>query len=172
MDDAAPQPPAPAAADYETAADRHLPELRLWLRMLTCTTMIEGEVRSRLREAFDVTLPRFDLMAALDRAPEGLAMGELSRRLMVSNGNVTGVVDRLVAEGLVARAPSPHDRRSALVRLTPEGRRQFAAMAAEHEGWIADMLAGLTPDEVQTLMDLLGRAKRSLKDSLLRRAGP
>lgn len=162
---------AEAAPDLETAADRHEPELRLWLRMLTCTTMIEGEVRTRLRDAFDVTLPRFDLMAALDRAPEGLAMGELSRRLMVSNGNVTGVVDRLVAEGLVVREPSPHDRRSAVVRLTAAGRRQFRAMAAAHEGWIADMFAGLAPADVAALMDLLGRAKASLRASLARREG-
>ena len=154
--------------DYETAAERHEPELRLWLRLLTCTSMIEAEIRGRLRDRFAVTLPRFDLMAALDKAPEGLTMGELSRRLMVSNGNVTGVTDRLVAEGLVSREPAPNDRRAAVVRLTPEGRRAFAEMARVHEDWIADFFSGLDAQEVARLMDLLGRAKRSVRASIAR----
>jgi DNA-binding MarR family transcriptional regulator len=156
--------------DYETAAHgTHEPELRLWLRLLTCTLMIENEVRSRLREAFDVTLPRFDLMAQLDKAPDGLTMGELSRRLMVSNGNVTGITDRLVSEGLVAREPSPTDRRTAFVRLTPEGRRAFRAMAHRHEAWIADFFDGMTADEIRELMRLLGKAKQSVRESMGRK---
>jgi DNA-binding MarR family transcriptional regulator len=161
--EAPPMTAKPLVDDYETAADRHGPELRLWLRLLTCTTMIEGEVRARLRETFDVTLPRFDLMAALDRAPEGLTMGELSRRLMVSNGNVTGVTDRLVAEGLVSRHVDPCDRRSAVVRLTPSGRIAFRTMASAHQDWIADLFAGLSRDEVAQLMDLLAKTKSSLR---------
>src|ERR1700749_5018875 len=86
-------------------------ELRLWLRLLTCTTLIEGEVRRRLRESFDVTLPRFDLMAQLDKTPDGMTLGELSSRMMVSNGKFTGLVERLVADGLLARKPAPNDRR-------------------------------------------------------------
>jgi DNA-binding MarR family transcriptional regulator len=152
-----------ALPDYETAAERHEPELRLWLRLLTCTSLIECEIRTRLRERFEVTLPRFDLMAALAKAPEGLTMGELSRRLMVSNGNVTGVADRLVAEGLITREPSPNDRRTTIVRLTPDGRLAFDEMAHAHEGWIADFFSGLDPDEIATLMDLLGKAKRSVR---------
>ncbi len=158
--------PDVAPRDYETEAERHEPELRLWLRLLTCTSLIEGEVRARLRERFEVTLPRFDLMAALDKAPDGLTMGELSRRLMVSNGNVTGVTDRLVAEGLVTREPSPTDRRTAVVRMTAEGRRAFAEMARIHEGWIADFFAGLTAPEIARLMDLLGKTKRSVRSSI------
>ena len=106
--------------DYETAvsADDHL-DVRIWLRLLTCTNMIEGRVRRNLREEFDFTLPRFDLLAQLDRAETGLTMGELSRRLMVSNGNVTGLIDRLVNEGLVARKPAPEDRRAHLVGHEP-----------------------------------------------------
>ncbi len=95
----------------ERPAD-HEAELRLWLRLLTCTTLIEGEVRSRLRDSFDVTLPRFDLMAQLDKAPNGMTLGELSQRMMVSNGNVTGLVERLVAQNLIERRPSPTDRRA------------------------------------------------------------
>jgi DNA-binding MarR family transcriptional regulator len=153
----------PQDDDYETAAERHQPALRLWLRLLTCTTMIEGEVRARLRATFDVTLPRFDLMAALDREPAGLTMGELSRRLMVSNGNVTGVTDRLVVEGLVSRHVDPKDRRSAVVRLTPDGRAAFRTMASAHEDWITDLFDGLTQDDVAQLMDLLARTKRSIR---------
>ena len=108
--------------------------LRLWLRLLTCSTMIEREVRARLRSQFGATLPRFDMMAALEREPDGLNMGELSRRLMVSNGNVTGVADRLAREGLVKRWSPPDDRRSSRLALTARGRKEFTAMAKAHQG--------------------------------------
>ena len=151
--------------DAETkAAERphdHHDELRLWLRLLTCTTLIEGEVRRRLRESFDVTLPRFDLMAQLDKNPDGMTLGELSSRMMVSNGNVTGLVERLVADGLIARRPAPNDRRVQIVRLTPAGRRGFRAMARAHEGWILKIFSDLRPSEVTALMGLLAKAKRS-----------
>jgi DNA-binding MarR family transcriptional regulator len=144
----------------------HKDELRLWLRLLTCTTLIEGEVRRRLRERFDVTLPRFDLMAQLDRAEDGMTLGELSRRMMVTNGNVTGLAERLVAEGLVARKQSASDRRSHSVRLTDKGRRQFRKMAEEHESWIADLFAGLSQKDVESLLTLLGKAKSSTRKSM------
>ena len=144
----------------------HKDELRLWLRLLTCTTLIEGEVRRRLRERFDVTLPRFDLMAQLDRAEDGMTLGELSRRMMVTNGNVTGLAERLVAEGLVARRQSASDRRSHMVRLTDRGRRQFRKMAEEHESWIADLFSGLSQKDVESLLTLLGKAKASTRKSL------
>jgi DNA-binding MarR family transcriptional regulator len=151
--------------DAETkAAERphdHHDELRLWLRLLTCTTLIEGEVRRRLRKDFDVTLPRFDLMAQIDRTPDGMTLGELSSRMMVSNGNVTGLVERLVADGLIARKPAPNDRRAQIVRLTPAGRRAFRAMARAHEGWILKIFSDLRPSEISTLMGLLAKAKRS-----------
>src|SRR5207342_3792621 len=104
----------------ERPAD-HESELRLWLRLLTCTTLIEGEVRRRLRQEFDVTLPRFDLLAQLDRAPNGMTLGELSQRMMVSNGNITGLVERLAEQGLIRRRPLPNDRRVQIVSLTAEG---------------------------------------------------
>jgi DNA-binding MarR family transcriptional regulator len=144
----------------ERPGDHHA-ELRLWLRLLTCTTLIEGEVRRRLRGDFGVTLPRFDLMAQLDKFPSGMTLGELSSRMMVSNGNVTGLAERLVADGLLVRRPSPNDRRAQIVSLTPEGRRTFRAMARAHENWIAEIFADLQPGEVETLMALLAKAKAS-----------
>ncbi len=143
--------------------DDHKAELRLWLRLFTCKAMIEGEVRRRLRETFKVTLPRFDLMAQLDRAPAGMTLGELSRRMMVSNGNVTGLVERLVAQGLVDRRSSAKDRRSQIVSLTGEGRRAFRAMARAHADWIGEMFGDLSAPEVDTLMRLLGRTKGSVQ---------
>ncbi len=140
--------------------------LRLWLRALTFTNMVEQRVRTRLRVEFGVTLPRFDVMAALYDAPEeGLSMGEVSRRLKVSNGNVTGIVERLKKEGLIQRRTKPDDRRSQLVRLTDSGRTTFEEMAEAHEGWIASMLSGLSEEEVEQLKYLLGKAKKFVVDS-------
>ena len=151
------------ANDRETAASRDDKlELRLWLRLLTCSSLIERNVRNALREKFDTTLPRFDLLAQLDRAPDGLTMSELSARMMVSNGNITGLTDRLVEEGLVKRTPSARDRRSSHVSLTPAGKRAFDAMTPEHEVWIDTMMAGLGRQEMQQLFLLLGKLKASV----------
>ncbi len=152
--------------DAETRGGDHKDELRLWLRLLTCTTLIEGEVRRRLRERFGLTLPRFDLMAQLERVPEGLTLGELSRRLMVSNGNITGLVERLVESGHVQRLPHPVDRRVAFVRLTELGRAEFAGMARAHAEWIAALFADLAPEEIAVLLRLLARMKQSLRAGL------
>jgi DNA-binding MarR family transcriptional regulator len=158
------------AIDAETkvseSPDHHKEELRLWLRLLATTTLIEREVRGRLRERFQVTLPRFDLMAQLDRAEQGMTLGELSRRMMVTNGNVTGLADRLVTEGLLSRRTAENDRRTHLVQLTEEGRRQFRKMARAHERWIADLFAGLAPGDIERLMALLGKAKESARKGL------
>jgi DNA-binding MarR family transcriptional regulator len=140
-------------------------ELRLWLRLLTCSSLIENEVRARLRESFATTLPRFDLLAQLDRAPAGLTMGELSSRLMVSNGNVTGLAEALVREGLISRVPEPGDRRSLRIRLTPAGKRSFDAMTPTQEQWIDQMMAGLARAEMAHLLDLLGKLKQSVRDA-------
>jgi DNA-binding MarR family transcriptional regulator len=139
----------------------HKAELRLWLRLLTCTNLIESEIRRRLRETYDVTLPRFDLMAQLEKYPSGMTLGELSSRLMVTNGNVTGLADRLVEQGLLDRRPSAKDRRAQIVSLTAEGRRAFRAMARAHEDWIAELFAELPPADIDTLMALLSKAKIS-----------
>ena len=144
----------------------HKDELRLWLRLFTCKELIESVVRRRLRASFDVTLPRFDLMAQLDRAPKGMTLGELSQRMMVSNGNVTGLVERLVEQGLIDRRPSEKDRRAQIVTLTAEGRRFFRAMARANGGWIGEMLAELSQTDIETLLRLLGRTKASARRAI------
>lgn len=160
--------------DAETGLARteHKEELRLWLRLLTTATLVEGEIRARLRRDFDTTLPRFDLLAALDRAGEGLTLGEVSRRMMVSNGNVTGLATRLESEGLVERRAVPGDRRAQMLRLTPRGRREFARQSAAHEGWVAELLAELAPGERAELFRLLGRAKASVRAALTEEGAP
>lgn len=134
--------------------------LRLWLRLLTCSQLIERHVRSRLRGRFGITLPRFDLMSQLERHPEGLRMNELSRRMMVTGGNVTGIVDQLVKEGLVERVVEPADRRSFRVRLTRAGDKAFAEMARAHEEWVVELLARLGRRDSDALMQLLARLKQ------------
>jgi DNA-binding MarR family transcriptional regulator len=133
--------------------------LRLWLRMLACTTQVESEIRRRLRERFGISLARFDYMAQLYRFRSGMKMRELSRLLMVTGGNVTGLTDDLAREGIVVRESSPGDRRAWIVRLTPKGRRTFEAMAREHEGWILELFAGLDASAVQQLHTQLGRLR-------------
>lgn len=155
--------------DAETAlADLppgHKDSLRLWLRLLTCANLMEAEIRRRLRLDFGTTLPRFDLLAALDRAPEGLTLGEVSRRMMVSNGNVTGLAARLEEEGLVERRLDAQDRRAFRLRLTERGAREFARQSRAHEGWVKSLLAGLSGEERAALHALLGRAKQSIGEA-------
>jgi len=151
--------------DRETVSTEHdHTSLRLWLRLLTCTTMIEKCVKKGLRSDFQTTLPRFDLMAQLARFPDGLKMGELSQRMMVSGGNITGITDQLEKEGLVERMTLPTDRRVWRVRLTAKGTEAFAAMASVHEDWIVDWMSDLTPDEQHLLHSMLGKLKQSLQD--------
>ena len=133
--------------------------LRIWLRLLTCTQLIERRVRSGLRGDFATTLPRFDLMAQLERHPEGLKMNELSRLLMVTGGNVTGVVDQLEKEGMVERLDEPADRRAFRIRLTPAGSKSFAEMARAHEQWVVELLGGLSRREHEELLKLLAKLK-------------
>ncbi len=155
--------PVQAAAqrpDHETrATSEHHASLRLWLRMLACTNLVETHVRGQLRTGFQTTLPRFDLMSQLERHPNGLKMGELSRRMMVTGGNVTGITDQLVKEGLVVREDNPRDRRAYIVKLTKEGRRVFNAWARDHEQWIIALFDGLTEDERNALHALLAKLK-------------
>jgi DNA-binding MarR family transcriptional regulator len=133
--------------------------LRIWLRLLTCTQLIERRVRSGLREQFATTLPRFDLMAQLERHPDGLKMGELSRMLMVTGGNITTIVDQLEKEGLVERLDEPEDRRSWLIRLTSAGRKGFTDMARAHEEWVVELLSGLSKRDRDELLKLLAKVK-------------
>jgi len=159
---------AARATDAETRLMREdHGAIRLWLRMLATNRLIETRTRRLLQERYDTTLPRFDLMAQLERAPGGLRMNELSKRMMVTGGNVTGITDLLEREGLVERGADPDDRRAILVRLTGAGRRGFATMAAEHERWIVEAFNELTGREMATMATLLARLKahvRSLEE--------
>ena len=153
---------AAVGTDRETIArsDDHR-ALRIWLRLLTCTQLIERRVRSQLRSRFATTLPRFDLMAQLERYPGGLTMGALSRHLMVTGGNITAIVDQLASEGLVERLAEPGDRRAFCIRLTRAGERSFAEMARAHEEWVVELLAGLSRKEHEELLKLLAKLKSS-----------
>ncbi|PQO98355.1 MarR family transcriptional regulator [Massilia phosphatilytica] len=132
--------------------------------MLSCTVRVENTIRSRLRTTFGITLPRFDLMAQLERHPEGLRMGELSKRMMVTGGNVTGIADQLEHEELVVRVPDPQDGRAFMLKLTPHGRTVFVAMAAVHAGWVADLFGEISPGDKASMIALLDTMKRQLND--------
>ena len=142
--------------------DHHL-SVRLWLRMLTCTNRVENVVRQNLQARFQTTLPRFDLMAQLERAPHGLRMSELSQRMMVTGGNVTGVTDGLEKEGLVVREVDSNDRRVFHVKLSAEGQRQFRRMAAEHEQWVIELFEGLSVKQKNQLVELLGATQDQVR---------
>lgn len=158
---------SPNGMDREShATETDHTSLRLWLRLLTCTTLIENRVRGQLRTEFETTLPRFDLMAQLARNPDGLKMGELSQCMMVSGGNITGITDQLEKDGLVERVTLPGDRRAWQVRLTQAGRESFDVMAVEHEAWIIGMMGSLTVQEQQQLYTLLGKLKQSVREKV------
>ena len=157
----------PVPIDLETRIDAdHHQAIKLWLRLLTCTNLVTTEIRSRLREDFDTTLPRFDLLAQLERHPDGLKMGELSRRMMVTSGNVTGITDQLEREGLVTRMVDPQDRRSFTVKLTKLGHRSFAEMARVHEGWVIEFFSGLSARDKTVLYGLLAKLKLHLNQPI------
>lgn len=158
-------PDCPASGS-DKGVDRGKTSLRLWLRLIACEGLLEHDLRTRMRERFGLTLPQFDVLAELARFDEPINMTELSKRLMVSNGNVTGVIDRLVREGLVARSRSPEDRRAHLIALTPEGGSTFRRVAAEHERWVEEALGGLDSDELEALTALLTRTQTLLKKRL------
>jgi DNA-binding MarR family transcriptional regulator len=152
------------AADGEGGPAEHL-EIRIWLRLLACANRIETALQRKIAAAFGISLARFDLLAQLERAGGMLTMSDASKRMMVTNGAVTGLVDRLAQEGFVIREPHPKDRRTIFVRLTEQGRSRFLAMAREHEGWTVALLSGLAPEGKKQLLDNLGALKRQL-DSL------
>lgn len=144
--------------EARAAADDHL-SIRVWLRLLACSMQIEQEIRRRLRDRFGITLARFDYLAQLHRHPDGLRMNALSRYLMVTGGNVTGLTDELGKDGMVVRETDPDDRRSYRIKLTPRGRHAFAAMAVEHEQWVVELFSGIGVPAKETLYDLLGRLR-------------
>ena len=147
--------------EARSVSDDHL-SLRLWLRLLACSTDIETEIRKRLRAQFGITLARFDYLAQLHRHTDGLRMSALSRYLMVTGGNVTGLTDELEKDGMVQRDAEPGDRRSVRVALTPKGRKVFERMASEHEGWVVELFGGVAEADRHQLYDLLGRLRVQL----------
>lgn len=141
--------------------------LRLWLRLLSSTNILEQQIRSRLRKKFNITLPQFDVLAALEHKKEAQTMTALSRHLMVSNGNITGVVDRLVRDGFVKRLGSTSDRRIQYINLTNKGRGAFDRMAKAHEDWIAELFSGMTHTEIKQLTEQLRYAKACINQKLV-----
>lgn len=146
--------------------DERKQKLRIWLRLLASTTMIENEIRSRLREQFAFTLPRFDLLAQLDRAEEGLSLGEVSRRLMVSAANITAIVEKLVEDGYITRVQSQTDRRAQIIRMTHAGRSAFRTMARAHSEWISEFFSELPPDDLAQINSVLTQLKHSVQKHL------
>ena len=136
--------------------------LRLWLKLLKTSSRIEAKLRRRFRDEYSTTLPRFDVMAALSRFPDGLKMSDLSDLLRVSNGNVTGIVDRLTNDGHALRVAVPGDRRAQLARLTPAGQAAFAKLAQAHEAWLDELLKELNADDASVLQTLLGKTEREI----------
>ena len=159
--------------EARSSSDDHH-SLRLWLRLLACSTDIETEIRKRLRATFGVTLARFDYLAQLHRHPDGLRMSALSRYLMVTGGNVTGLTDELEKDGMVQRDAEPGDRRSYRVALTAKGRKVFERMASEHEGWVVELFGGLADTDRHQLHDLLGRLRMqlSMRNNLIQETPP
>jgi len=149
----------------EKAAEHSKESLRTWLRLLSCETVIEQQLRTLLRQNFSVTLPQFDVLSELERAGDPLTMSQLSTELMVSNGNVTGVIDRLEKTGSVKRVRAEHDRRIQFIELTAKGRKEFNRMAGWHERWVADLLSGLSMTEMSRLQDLLLKARESVSNA-------
>lgn len=157
---------AAAGSRRQRSASRGKAALRLWLRLLSCEDLAEQQIRSRLREECGVTLPQFDVMSVLEHAGRSLTMSELSKALMVSNGNVTGVVDRLVRDGFVRRTPSTNDRRVQFIDLTETGLERFTAMAARHERWVTELFDALNARELDELSRLLRKTRDSVSESL------
>lgn len=143
------------------ASPRSKEAIRTWLRLLSCETVIEQRLRSLFRKHFSVTLPQFDVLSELERAPDPLTMSQLSQELMVSNGNVTGVIDRLEKSGFVDRSRAEHDRRVQYISLTPKGRRQFVKMARRHESWLDDLFSELSLKDMTSLQKLLLKTRHS-----------
>ena len=146
----------------ETAAEHSKESLRTWLRLLSCETVIEQHLRTLLRQNFSITLPQFDVLSELERAGDPLTMSQLSKELMVSNGNVTGVIDRLEKTGFAKRVRAEHDRRVQYIELTTKGRKEFNKMASQHERWLADLLSDLSLKEMGKLQELLLKTRQSV----------
>ncbi len=158
-----------SVTEHDIDASSAKTPLRLWLKLLSLSALVEGEIRRRLRARFDMSLAKFDYLAQLYRSPAGgLSMSELGRQLMVTGGNITGLTDRLEKDGLVERRQHPSDRRSQLIVLTARGRNAFVAMAAEHEAWVRELFADLGEAEQREIVSLLGTLKQSVQERVER----
>ena len=146
--------------------EHHRDELRAWLRLFASTTLIENEIRSRLRDQFDFTLPRFDMLAQIERAPDGMVLGDVSRRMMVSAGNVTPICEKLIEDGFVTRTPLPSDRRVQIVKMTRAGRAAFATMAKAHAIWITEFFGDLAPKDLDHLLRILKQLRHSAEEKI------
>ena len=158
----APEPPVHETGREAGVSTHDHQAVRLWLRLLACSTQVEQAIRGQLRQQFATTLPRFDYLAQLDRHPQGLRMKSLSDHLMVTGGNITGLTDQLVAEDLVERVDDPQDRRAMIVRMTAKGRARFAQMAVEHERWLAELFGDMSPRDMAQLHQLLGKLRQGI----------
>ena len=167
----APLPDSHIGLEARAVSADHL-DVRIWLRLLACSAQIEQEIRARLRRHFGTTLPRFDYLAQLERHPDGLRMSALSSYMMVTGGNVTGLTDQLAADGWVERVPDAEDGRAWRVRLTPQGRAEFAVMAAQHEAWLAELFEGYAAADKKALYEQLGRLRVHLAQERAALAGP
>lgn len=154
-----------AATPSQAAIDLQKDRLRLWIKLIRVTRSIESELRDRLRREFNETMPRFDVMAALYRCPDGMMMSELSRSLMVSNANVTPIIERLVQSRMVSRTQRHGDRRSLIVSLSRQGRKHFKAMAEQHQQWVNELLGELDPDQIAEVSHQLSRVSSTLQPS-------
>tara|TARA_R110002012_G_scaffold198242_3_gene367032 strand:- start:300 stop:776 length:477 start_codon:yes stop_codon:yes gene_type:complete len=146
------------------AAETRKTRLRLWLNLLRTTRSVENALREEMRISYDQTLPRFEILATLERSENGLRMSALSEQLLVSNGNVTGIVERLVQDGLVERLPVPEDKRATLVRLTHKGEAVFAEMADVHERWVNELLGSISSENALPLIDVLTNVRKRLQE--------
>lgn len=162
--DKASSPPGTAGENDAPEVNNRTP-IRLWLRLLACTSMIEAELRRQFRTEFDFTIPRFDVLAQLDREPGGLVLGELPKRLMISAGSLTPIIDRLVSDGFITRTPSNLDRRVQIVCLTIEGRKSFRRMARKHGTWLSSLLEGLSQDQLDEMIKQLDTLKGVVKNA-------
>ena len=148
-------------AEFRGTGEDHQP-LRLWLRLLTCTNLIETKLRNHLRLEFGCTLPRFDMLAQLESHPQGLSMGELSQLMMVSAGNVTGISNQLEKEGLVARQVSSKDRRSFSLSLTPQGKEQIAKMMQSYQSCLSAIFTQISEEGTDSAIAMLGQLKQKI----------
>jgi DNA-binding MarR family transcriptional regulator len=151
-------PGAPSPSDKITA-------VKVWMRVMTCNKLVQGHLRNRLRTNFDTTLPRFDILAQIDRAPRGPTMGELSQRLMVTKANITDLFGRLEAEGLVTRKSCKKDGRVQHVYLTPRGKSELDTMLNAHTAWLTQLMQRVPHDDLMALNDILGRLNETLKET-------